>query len=241
MTRASLLAVAGVLFLAAATPAVAGAYRIVLAAPPGGKLLHGYGGLEAADDQTPVALVRLISPGNDIHERGTVRVLVMNLGNEPFEFGPDDVSLILSDGTVLKPVPVAQMEDGRELVEREMQHYYANDIRTRNDLSGLAQQTNGGATVQSMSPGAATPGSGVSGSGGHDHQVDQSTLPGAKLLDSIYQVLVPLNVEPQKAWGGYYLFDMPKAVFQRKADQQLTINVRTGAEEHRFPATLKWK
>jgi hypothetical protein len=185
--------------------------------------------------------VRLISPGNDVHERGTVRVLVMNLGNEPFEFGPDDVTLSLSDGTVLKPVPVAQMEDGRELVEREMQHYYANDIRTRNSLSGLAQQTNGGATVQSMSPGAATPGSAVSGVGGQDHRVDESTLPGATLLDSIYQLLVPLNVEPHKAWGGYYLFDIPKVAFQRKADQPLTITVRTGAEEHRFLATLKWK
>ncbi len=166
----------------------------------------------------------------------------MNLGNEPFQFGPDDVTLSLSDGTVLKPVPVALMEDGRELVEREMQHYYADDIRTRNNLSGLAQQTNGAATVQSMSSGAATPGSAVSGVGGQDHRVDESTLPGAKLLESIYQVLIPLNVEPQKAWGGYYLFDMPKAVFQKKAaDQPLTITVRTGAEEHRFAATLKWK
>lgn len=240
MNRALLLA-AGVALSFAASPVVAGAYRIILAAPPSGKLLHGYGGLEAADDRTKVALVRLIAPGNDIHERGTVRVLVMNLGNEPFQFGPDDVTLSLSDGTVLKPIPVAQMEDGRELVEREMQHYYANDIRTRNNLSALAQQANGGATVQSMSPGAATPGSAVSGVGGHDHRVDESTLPGATLLDSIDQLLVQLNVEPNKAWGGYYLFDMPKAVFQRKADQLLTITVRTGAEEHRFPATLKWK
>jgi hypothetical protein len=235
------LPVAAAAIALVASPAVAGAYRIVLATPPTGKLLHGYGGLEAADDRTGVALVRLISPGNDIHERGTVRVLVMNLGTRAFPFGPDDVTLSLSDGTVLKPVPVAKMEDGRELVEREMQHYYANDLRTRNNLSGLEQQTTGGATVQSMSPGAAAPGSAASGTGGHDHRADESTLPGAKLLDSIYQVLVPLTVEPQKAWGGYYLFDMPKAVFQRKADQPLTITVRTGAEEHRFAATLKWK
>lgn len=235
------LAVAALAISVAPSLASAGAYRIVLGTPPSGKLLHGYGGLEAADERTNVALVRLIAPGNDIHERGTVRVLVMNLGSQAFQFGPDDVTLSLSDGTVLKPVPVAQMEDGRELVEREMQHYYANDIQTRNNLSGLAQQTNGGATVHSMSPGAAAPGSAVSGVGGYDHRVDESTLPGANLLDSIYQVLIPLEVEPQKAWGGYYLFDMPRAVFQRKVDQPLTITVRTGAEEHRFPATLKWK
>lgn len=235
-----MLAIAA-LIASTSSPVTAGAYRIVLASPASGKLLHGYGGLEVADDRTNVALVRLIAPGNDIHERGTVRVLVMNLGTQAFDFGPDDVTLTLADGTVLKPVPVAQMEDGRELVEREMQHYYTNDITNRNNLSTLQQQTNGGPTVQSMSPGAVTPGSAASGTGGHDHRVDESTLPGARLLDSIYQVLVPLKVEPQKAWGGYYLFDMSKAVFQRKADQPLTITIRTGAEEHRFPATLKWK
>ncbi len=66
MNRSWLLAAAAVLSLAA-TPATAGAYRIVLASPPSGKLLHGYGGIEAADDRTNIALVRLISPGNDIH------------------------------------------------------------------------------------------------------------------------------------------------------------------------------
>ena len=69
----------------------------------------------------------------------------------------------------------------------------------------------------------------------------EASLPGAMMLDSIYQLLVPLSVEPQKAWGGYYVFDMPKTAFRRKTDQPLTIVVRTGAREHRFAATLKWK
>jgi hypothetical protein len=30
-------------------------------------------------------------------------------------------------------------------------------------------------------------------------------------------------------------------VFGRRADQPLTILVTTGAEQHRFDATLKWK
>jgi hypothetical protein len=232
------------LFVAAAAalaaPAMAGAYRIELAVPPGGKLLHGHGGVEAADERTPIALVRLVSPGNDIHERGTVRVLVMNLGATPFEFGPDEVTISLVDGTVLKAVPVDQMEDGRELVEREMRHYAANDLQNRNNLPGLAEQVNGKA-AQSMAPVATAPGMGVSGTGSQDRQADQALLPGSQLLDSIYQLLIPLTVEPKKAWGGYYVFDMPRSVFRRKADQPLTIIVRTGPEEHRFAATLKWK
>jgi hypothetical protein len=92
-----------------------------------------------------------------------------------------------------------------------------------------------------LSPGAASPGSEVSGTGGHDHRTDESLLPGAELLDDIYQVLIPLSVGPRKAWGGYYVFDMPKEVFRRKADIPLTILIRTGPEVHRFAATLKWK
>ena len=215
----------------AAAPAQAGAYRIVLAEPTGGRLLHGYGGLEAADERSEGALVRVIAPGNDIHERGTVRVLVMNLGATPFEFGPDQVTLTIADGTVLNPVPVDQMEDGRELVEREVQHAAANDLRNRNNLAGLDRQANGAGTL----------GRSVSGTAGHDLRADQSIWPGTAMLDSIYQLLIPLTVEPQKAWGGYYVFEMPKAAFQKKSDQALTIVVHTGAEEHRFLATMKWK
>ena len=222
-----------------AEPAIAGAYRIELATPPSGKLLHGHGGLEAADDHSDVALVRLVVPGNDIHERGTVRVLVKNLGTRSFEFGPDQVSLSLADGTVLKPVPIDQMEDGRELVEREMQHAAANDLRNRNDLPGLAGQANGG--MAPGAPGIAPSGNTPTATAGHDHRVDETLLPGTMMLDSIYQLLVPLKVEPEKAWGGYYVFDLPRAVFRRKVDQLLMISVRTGNEDHRFAATLKWK
>jgi hypothetical protein len=225
----------------AAAPAAAGAYRIVLAVPPDGKLLHGRGGLAAADHRAADSLVRVIAPGNDVHERGTLRILVMNLGAKAFEFGPDQVTLSLADGTVLKPVPVEQMEDGRELVEREMRHYWANDLRIRNDLSGISQQTGSGTAIPPTARGVSTPGRPVSGTGGHEHRTDEASLPGAMMLDSIYQLLVPLSVEPQKAWGGYYVFDMPKTAFRRKTDQPLTIVVRTGAREHRFAATLKWK
>ena len=224
-----------------ASEASAGAYRIELAVPASGKLLHGHGGVAAADDRTGTALVRLISPGNDIHEVGTVRVLVMNLGSKPFEVGPDEVRLTLADGTVLKPVSIDRSEKGRDIVERETQHAMAQNMQNLNNMSGLADQASRGGTAQSMSPGPTTAGSGGLETERHDLRGDDSLLPGVQLLDAISQILIPLTVEPQRAWGGYYLFDMPKTVFRRKMDQPLTIDVRTGAEQHRFAATLKWK
>jgi hypothetical protein len=100
-------------------------------------------------------------------------------------------------------------------------------------------------TAQSSAPvpgGSSVSGSSSSATLGQDRKTDDWLVPGAQTLDAINQVLdAPLDVAPQKAWGGYYVFDLPKAVFERRADQPLTILVTTGAEQHRFAATLKWK
>jgi hypothetical protein len=124
------------------------------------------------------------------------------------------------------------------LVERESRYAGAVDLQNRNNLSGLEQQTNAAAT-QSMAP--ASPSSSASGTESQEHRTEDTLLPGASTLDAIYQILIPQPVAPNKAWGGYYVFDVPKAVFARRVDQPLSILVKTGAEEHRFNAMLKWK
>jgi hypothetical protein len=232
---------AAIAFGLLAAPAGAHSYRVVLNAPA----LVGHAGVQAVDDRTSTALVRVISPGAEVGQRGTIRVLVMNLGGKPFPFGADQVTLKLADGTVLKPTPLEQFVKGKDLVERESRRAATVDLQNRNSLAELASQTGGGMTAQSIAPGPG--GSTVSGASssstlGLDRQTDDMLIPGAQTLDAINQVLdTPLDVGPQKAWGGYYVFDMPKAAFERRADQPLTILVRTGSELHRFDATLKWK
>ena len=107
---------AAVLLLPSA--AYGGSYRVV--EPGGGKMLVGHAGVQAVDDRTATALVRVISPGNAVDQRGTIRVLVQNLSSKPFEFGPEQVKLTLGDGTVLAPSSVDAYEKGRVLVEREV-------------------------------------------------------------------------------------------------------------------------
>lgn len=237
MTRWGLAATA----LAIATPAFAHSYRIVLDKPANGKLLIGHAGVQAVDDRTASTLVRVVAPGNAVDQRGTVRVLVMNLSDKPFMFGPDDVTLRLGDGTVFKPTSIDKMENGRILVETESRHAATIDIINRN--SAMSSIDNGSA-VGASSPGAnaSAAGSGASSAAaGQDLRTDSDLLPGAGLLNAIYQILIPLEVAPQKAWGGYYVFDVPRDVQRRKADQPLTIMVRTGGEQHRFSGTLRWK
>jgi hypothetical protein len=221
----------------ASSPIFAASYRLVLQ-PVNGKLLIGHAGVQAVDERTSTALVRIVSPGNRIDERGTVRVLVMNLGAKPFQFGPDQVRLELSDGTVLQPTSVDAMEKGRQLVEWESGRAWTNDLRIRNNLSGTEQQTNSGVRPLTPVPGATAPSSEATR---YNERTDENLQPGAQTLNAIYQILIEQPVEPSKAWGGYYVFDVPSRIFARKTDQPLTILVTTGGEVHRFNATLKWK
>jgi hypothetical protein len=217
-------------------PAFAGSYRVVLQ-PVNGKMLVGHAGVQAVDETTAAAHVRVITPGNEVKERGTVRVLVRNLGSTPFQFGPNNVTLQLADGTELKPTSLDKFEKGAALIQNEMGHAAAVDMQIKNSLSSYAQQ-GGGRTLTSTQAGAFAPGANIQDL---ERRSDESDLPGAKTMDALYQLLLPETVGPNQAWGGYYVFDLPKAAFDRKVDQPLTIMVRTGSEEHRFAATLHWK
>ena len=218
-------------------PALAGSYRVVLQ-PVNGKMLVGHAGVQAVDETTASAHVRLITPGNEVKERGTVRVLVRNLGSKTFQFGPDNVRLRLADETELKPTALDKFEKGAALVQREMGHAAAVDIQVRNSLSSYAQQNGGSATRDPMQGGAFAPAANIQDL---ERRSDETSLPGAKTMDALYQLLLPQPVGPNQSWGGYYVFDLPKAAFDRRADQPLTIIVWTGSEEHRFAATLHWK
>ncbi|TFI57314.1 hypothetical protein E2493_15730 [Sphingomonas parva] len=227
---------AALLAAALSAPAAAAEFKIALQQAP---LLHGRGGLHAADSRTAGSLVRVIAPGSPISKRGTVRVLVMNLGQPAFVFGPASVSLTLADGTALPKVPVAVFNRGEALVAREVRRAGAVDRRVKGDLAGLAQQGASGRTIQSIS-GAAGPNASAAGAaeaGRQDRGAEE--LPGARLLGALDGVLRPEQVGPQEAAGGYLVFELPKALRAQKTDLPLTILVKAGGEEHRFAALLK--
>jgi hypothetical protein len=231
---------AAIVLLMLAAPASAAAYKVVLSPPPGTEVVRGHAGLHAVDDRTDTTLVRIISPGSNIKERGTIRVLVMNKGTRTFPFGPEQVRLELADRTRLKPVPIGMFINKAEMVEREVGRARAVDQRNRSNISELARQ---GAGSSGPAPtGVATaPSSGPIPTEGLDLKQDDLLLPGAKTLAAIYQVLETQPVAPNQGWGGYYVFDLPKAVRNRRSDIPLKIVVKTGAEVRRFDATLQYR
>jgi hypothetical protein len=230
----------GLAALVLAAPAIAGNYKIVLDRPASGRLLLGHMGLQAADERTEDSFVRVVAPGNTVDVRGTVRVMVMNLGPRPFTFGPDDVTLRLGDGTVLKPVPIDQFETRKTVIEQQDKRAHAIDVGNLNSLSTLV---GGSGPSSSGGPGAPAviPADPSGNTATNDFQSDSDLLPNAGTLDAIYQLLIPVEVRPNQAWGGYYVFDVPKAVQRARTDQPLTITVRTGGEKHRFAGMLHWR
>ena len=231
---------AAIVLLTLAAPVSAASYKVVLSPPAGTEVVRGYGGLHAVDDRTDTTLVRVISPGSSIKERGTIRVLVMNKGTQTFAFGPDQVRLELADGTRLQPVPIGMFINKAELVEREVGRARTVDQRNRANLSELARQSVG-SSGSAPTGVAAAPTSGPIATEGLDLKTDDLLLPGAKTLAAIYQVLETQPVAPNQGWGGYYVFNMPKAIRDRKSDLPLKIVVTTGAEVRRFDATLQYR
>ena len=226
--------------VAFAAPVSAASYKVVLSPPAGTEVVRGHGGLHAVDDRTETTLVRLISPGSNFKERGTIRVLVMNKGTKTFPFGPAQVRMELADGTRLKPVPISQFIAKAELVEREVGRARVTDQRNRSNLDQLARQGAGSSPtvplgVAPVSQSAAT------STGGLDLKSDDMLLPGAKTLDAIYQVLETQPVARNQGWGGYYVFNMPKSVRDRKTDLPLTIIITTGSEVRRFTGMLQYR
>lgn len=211
-------------------------YKLEFAAGEG-KVLKGRGGLQVFDVLTDKTRMRVIAPGSRITNRGAVRVLVMNLGQPSYEFGPDQVSVELPDGTALAEVPVPVFDKGEKLVEREVRIGDVVDRTVKSRLNDYAQTQNSGGTA------ATVPGGTLSRENAGDNnamKMDElsDNLPGAKLLGGLNGVLRPLDVGPKEAWGGYLIFEMPRALQKAKINQPVVIVVRTGREVHRIKAIL---
>lgn len=231
--RSMIMGAASAILLASA--AAAADFKLQFASGAG-KVLNGRGGLQVFDLTTDKTRMRVIAPGSRITERGAVRVLVLNLGQPAYEFGPDQVSVELPDGTPLSEVPVAIFDTKEAQLQKLVNINGAVDRNVKANLSAYAQQANSGMTAATISGGSSMPDS----AGSNALKLDDisESAPGAKVLGGLNGILRPLAVGPKEAWGGYLVFNMPKALHKAKADQPVTIVVRTGREVHRIRAVL---
>src|SRR6476620_8664625 len=78
--------------------AIAAKFNMQLSAGPQ-QVSKMQSGVAAVDDTTASSSVRLIQAEGDLKKRGQIQLLVMNHGDKPFNFGPENVSAKLADGT----------------------------------------------------------------------------------------------------------------------------------------------
>jgi hypothetical protein len=234
MKRSLIVALA---FAACAAPASAG-FRVQLQGPAD-HTLRGRHGLHAVDSRGSASLVRVISPGSLVNRIGTVRVLVMNLGDKPFTFGPGDVAIALADGTSLPIVAQREFEAGAQIVETESARRDSVNARNMANLSSLSQSAATGVTVLNPNASAGPPGAGPGSEAGKlDHPGAADRSAAQEIRTAVDGLMVSRVVRPQGGAGGYLVFALPKPVRTAKTDLNLVVTVRTGGETHRFEAIL---
>src|SRR5260221_9777901 len=66
-------------------------------------------GVAAVDDTAAASSVRLVQPEGGLEKRNEIQLLVMNKGGKPFNFGPENVTAKLADGTPVAIIPYEQL------------------------------------------------------------------------------------------------------------------------------------
>lgn len=221
---------------AAATPAFAG-FKVQLKAPEA-QILRASNGIHAVDSRTERTLVRVIAPGLPVGRVGSVRVLVMNLGVQPFGFGPENVTMTLADGTVLVPLAHEKFDRSEQIVSREARMHNATRGRINSNLSGIATGGQTGQFGQTLSANSATAAASQRAASDLDVATDVDQARIDLLMNAIQDVMRPSRVAPMEAAGGYLVFELPKEIRKARLDQPLSLVVRAGPDTHRFDALL---
>src|SRR5689334_14933235 len=102
------IALGAALLALTSTPASASRFAMQLSASPQ-QTSRMESGVAAVDDTTPSSTVRLIQPDDDVRKRASIALLVMNHGDKPFNFGPENVSAKLADGTAVLIITYEQL------------------------------------------------------------------------------------------------------------------------------------
>ena len=250
----------GVALVLIATPAVAAKFNMQLTVSPQ-QASRMESGVAAVDDSTPGSSVRLIQAEGDLKKRGSVQIIVMNQGDKPFNFGPENVTAKLADGTVVPIITYEQLAHE----ERKRQTWMAiaaglsaagNSMSAASSgyYSGTAtyhgstygsfgstpynSSTFGTATISGYDAGRAQVAQSIA------NQQNQATFDrmaeqNASNMKALKAYMRTTTVDPQQMFGGSVTFELPKAARDAKTDVQMTFVVAINGESHTFDTLLK--
>jgi hypothetical protein len=204
-------------------------------------------GIAAVDDSTSGSSVRLIQPEGDLKKRGTLRVLLMNQSAKAFDFGSENVSGHLADGTPIAIIPYEQL--AREERSRERWRAFGAALASMNsgrysataNYNGSSFGSIGSTSYSGFSSGTAT----VSG-----YDPTAAAIENRRIFDNVASAnavsrealqanIRTTTVDPQQTFGGSVTFELPKSVQQAASDVPATFVVTISGEQHIFNVLLR--
>lgn len=242
------------------TPAAAAKFAMKLV-PSAEQTSRMHSGVASVDNSLPSSTIRLIQAEGDLKKRGSIQLLLMNHGQAPFNFGPENVTATLADGTPITIITYEQLV--REEKKRQTWaavaaglNAFGNSMRASNSgyysgtatYSGSTYGTFGSTPYSSNSYGTAT----ISGYDYGRSHVAQSVAnaqnqamfarmadQNASRMEALKGYMRTTTVDPQQMFGGTVMFELPKSVHKGKGDVPVSFVVAISGEQHRFDAVLK--
>lgn len=217
--------------------------------------------ISAVDDTGASSSVRLVQAEGDLKKRGGIELLVMNHGDKPFNFGPENVTATLADGTPVTIITYEQLV--HEEKKRETWRAIAVGLAAAGNSMSAANAGfySGTATYSGSSFGSfgTTPYSATtfgtatySGYNAGQAQLAQSAAnlqnqanfdrmaeQNAANMQALKAYMRTTTVDPQQMFGGSVTFELPKQARDSRVDVPVTFVVTINGEEHKFDAVLR--
>lgn len=219
------------------------------------------GGIAAVDDTSAGSSVRLIQAEGDLKKRGSIAVIVMNHGQKPFNFGAENVSAKLADGTAVQIITYDQLvheEKRRQMwaavaaglaaAGNSMSAANAGYYRGTTTYNGSTYGTIGSTSFNANTYGTGTYSGYNSGQAALAQSLanaeNQATFArmaenNASNMDALKANIRTTTIDPQQMFGGSVMFELPKQARASKIDVPVIFTVTIDGEEHRFDAVLK--
>lgn len=224
MKRASVALAALGLAIVTTSPALADKY-VVKAQAMSGQQARMDRGVRAVQSVHESTLVRFMAASDPFEEESAFQVLVVNGGDEPFDFGTEHLTATLADGT---PVTIRSYE---ELAKKEKK-----GGGFWNKLSGLVSSgvTAAASSYSSDFSKAMKARDTVFGQSGSD--TPERTI-------NLGEVLRTTTVDSGDSFGGTVVFELPKKAQKvvnknKKKPTEMLVQVSTGSDVHTFSVLI---
>lgn len=204
-------------------------------------------GWKFIDDEQRLSAVRIRQPREALPKQSGFIVYVVNTGDRAFNFGPENVTINLSDGTLVTMMRFDDLMLRQSKSESRQKFRMALRAIGRTLETSNAGYTSGSFTYSGTSSGTGSFSSYNSGQAyavqalvdeQNRRDIQTMRLNQAARRVELAQVMKTTTVDSGQVFGGLVQYKVPKAVQSSKVQVPVTIEIRTGDEVHSFLAGI---